>query len=137
MVQAPELEIQSQRIDKWLWHARIVRTRTLASELAAAGKVRIDKRRVSRASQAVRIGNVITVPQGDRILILKVIGFTLRRVAAPLVLELYEDLTPIPVHDETTEVSKSESRLRLGRDAGSGRPTKKERRLTDQLTRPQ
>jgi len=66
----------SQRIDKWIWHARIVRTRTLASELASAGKIRIDKRRVTRASQTVHCGNVVTVPQGNRIRVLKVIGFS-------------------------------------------------------------
>ena len=137
MVQAPKPEIQSQRIDKWLWHARIVRTRTLASELVAKGKVRIDKRRISRASQSVHIGNIVTVPQGDCIRVLEVIGFVVRRVSAPKVSELYEDLTPVPVAKTAKSSFEQELKLRHGRDAGSGRPTKKERRLTDRLTRPE
>ncbi|MBZ0217678.1 MAG: RNA-binding S4 domain-containing protein [Fimbriimonadaceae bacterium] len=137
MADVPGPEIQSQRIDKWLWHARIVRTRTLASDLSAAGKVRIDKRRVTRASQLVHSGNVITVPQGDRIRVLKVTGFTPRRVSASLVSVLYEDLTPAPAPDQTSRSANSGPKFRQGRDTGSGRPTKKERRQTDRLTRPQ
>jgi ribosome-associated heat shock protein Hsp15 len=136
LAQATDPEIQSQRIDKWLWHARIVKTRTLASELSSGGKVRIDKRRVSRASQTVHLENIITVPQGHRIRVLKVVGFTLRRVSASLVATLYEDLTPIVEKQESDSLNPAQ-KLRQGRDVGSGRPTKKQRRQTDRLTRPQ
>ena len=50
-----------QRIDKWLWHARVVRTRTAAAALVTAGRVRLNGQRNDSASQAVRIGDVVTV----------------------------------------------------------------------------
>jgi ribosome-associated heat shock protein Hsp15 len=53
--------VDRQRIDKWLWHARVVRTRADAAALAAAGYVRINGRRVDGPSRAVRPGDVVTV----------------------------------------------------------------------------
>src|SRR5262249_35508150 len=64
-----------QRIDKWLWHARVVRTRTAAAELAAAGHVRINGRRVDAPSHAVRAGDVVTVALDRAVRVLKVVAF--------------------------------------------------------------
>ena len=50
-----------QRIDKWLWHARVVRTRSQAAALAAAGYVRVNGQRIDAPSRAVRAGDVVTV----------------------------------------------------------------------------
>ena len=83
-----------QRIDKWLWHARIVRTRSAAAELATSGHVRLNSRRVSAASQAVRAGDVVTIALDRTVRVLKVSGFAERRGGALEARALYEDLTP-------------------------------------------
>ena len=80
-----------QRIDKWLWHARVVRTRTAAAGLADNGLVRLNGARVDAASRVVRIGDVITIAF-DRIRILRVAGFAERRGSAADAAPLFEGM---------------------------------------------
>lgn len=115
-----------QRIDKWLWHARIVRTRSAAASLADGGQVRINGVRVDAASRRVAPGDVVTVTL-DRVRVLKIIAFSERRGSADATKGLYEDLDPRPVARPGAAVAT--------RDRGSGRPTKSERRAIDRLTR--
>jgi len=115
-----------QRIDKWLWHARVVRTRTAAAALATAGSVRLNGERVSAASRPVKAGDVITVALDRTIRIMKVTGFAERRGDADAARLLYEDLTPISPVTAREPVTAE-------RNAGSGRPTKQERRAIDRL----
>ncbi len=129
-------DLESQRVDKWLWHARIVRTRTLASSLVNSGKVRIDRKRISRASQTVRVGNIVTAPQGRLIRTLKIVGFANRRLPASEVELLYDDLTPEPVQQTATGARAgafSPRIIQAQREAGSGRPSKRDRRMTERL----
>jgi ribosome-associated heat shock protein Hsp15 len=114
-----------QRIDKWLWHARVVRTRSSAAALVTEGHVRLNGERVGAASRPVRAGDVVTVAL-DRVRILKVIGFAERRGDADAARLLCEDITPISPPRET-ETAQAE------RNPGTGRPTKQERRATDRL----
>jgi len=81
-----------QRIDKWLWHARIVRTRPAAAGLATSGRVRINGQRIAEAARAVRPGDVITVALDGCVRVLKVAGFVGRRGSADVARGLYEDL---------------------------------------------
>jgi ribosome-associated heat shock protein Hsp15 len=85
--------LERQRIDKWLWHARVVRTRTAAAGLADGGLVRINGTRVDAASRAVRAGDVVTIAL-DRVRILRVVGFSERRGSATDASVLFEDMTP-------------------------------------------
>lgn len=85
-----------QRIDKWLWFTRVVKTRPLAQKLAASGHVRLNGRRIDGAAQAVRIGDVLTIGLNERVLVYRVLGFAERRVAYPVARTLYEDLAPQP-----------------------------------------
>jgi ribosome-associated heat shock protein Hsp15 len=87
--------LDRQRIDKWLWHARVARTRTAAAGLADGGLVRINGGRVDAASRAVRVGDVVTIAF-DRVRILKVTGFSERRGSASDASVLFEDLSPAP-----------------------------------------
>lgn len=87
---------ERQRIDKWLWHARVVKTRSIAQKLAEAGHVRKNREKVDEASAIVRTGDVLTVTLSHRILIMKVLGFSDRRGSAPEARMLYEDLSPAP-----------------------------------------
>ena len=85
-----------QRIDKWLWHARVVRTRTSAASLVDAGHVRLNGERVTATSRAVKAGDVITVALDRAVRIMKVTGFAERRGNAEAASVLFEDLTPKP-----------------------------------------
>jgi len=128
--------MESQRIDKWLWHARIVRTRTLATNLVNSGKVRVDRRRFSRASQTVRLGHIVTAPQGRQIKSLKIIGFAGRRVPASQVTHLYEDPSPAPGEQKSANAKERHidpHPVPAQREAGAGRPSKRDRRLIEKL----
>jgi ribosome-associated heat shock protein Hsp15 len=82
-----------QRIDRWLWHARLVRTRSAAAALAAAGFVRINGIRIDAPGRMVRLGDVITVALDHAVRVLKVRGFAERRGSANCGQELYEELS--------------------------------------------
>jgi ribosome-associated heat shock protein Hsp15 len=81
-----------QRIDRWLWHARIVRTRNAAAELAGAGYVRVNGARIDAPGRFVRTGDVITVALDSRVRVLKVMGFAEHRGPAGAGQSLYQDL---------------------------------------------
>ena len=85
-----------QRIDKWLWHARVVRTRTAAVELATSGLVRRNGVRVDAASRVVKSGDVLTIALDRGVRILRVLGFVERRGGSELARTLYEDLSSKP-----------------------------------------
>ena len=82
-----------QRVDKWLWHARMVRTRSDAAALAAGGFVRLNGKRLTAASQPVRVGDVLTLALDRSVRVLKVEGFCEKRGAAPMARSLYRDMT--------------------------------------------
>ena len=118
---------ERQRIDKWLWHARVVRTRSAAAGLAASGHVRVNGQRIDAASRAVKVGDVVTVALDRTVRVMKVLGFAERRGDSPAALALYEDLTVRP------EPSAKPEPPILEREPGAGRPTKHERRALDRL----
>lgn len=91
---AQDLEIRERlRVDKWLWHARFARSRTLAARLVSEGHVRIDGKRADDPAKAVRIGSVLTLalPQGVRVV--EVLQLAEKRGGAPLASTFYRDLT--------------------------------------------
>jgi ribosome-associated heat shock protein Hsp15 len=90
---AGEAAAGRQRIDRWLWHARLVRTRSAAAALAAAGYVRVNGIRIDAPGRMVRLDDVITVALDHAVRVLKVRGFTERRGSASCGQELYEELS--------------------------------------------
>ena len=82
-----------QRIDKWLWHARVVRTRTAAAALATAGFVRVNGKRMTCASHSVRIGDVVTVALDRSVRVVRIERLCERRGGAQAARALYRDLT--------------------------------------------
>ena len=82
-----------QRIDKWLWHARLVRTRNAAAALTDGGHVRVNGARITAASHRVAPGDVLTIAF-ERVRVLKVLGFAERRGSAEFARALYDDLAP-------------------------------------------
>ena len=113
-----------QRIDKWLWHARVVRTRSAAAALADAGLVRVNSVRVDGSSRPVRPGDVVTVALDRHVRVLKVKGFAERRGSAEAASGLFDDLTPQKAAQPVPIAEREE---------GAGRPTKRERRAIDRL----
>jgi ribosome-associated heat shock protein Hsp15 len=83
-----------QRIDKWLWHARIVRTRNAAQAIAVSGKVRINKVKNDSAAHPVRPGDVLTISGNGRVRVLRVRAMAERRGSPGEAAALYEELAP-------------------------------------------
>ncbi|WP_338531841.1 RNA-binding S4 domain-containing protein [Nitratireductor thuwali] len=116
---------ERQRIDKWLFFARVVKSRSLAAKLTVAGKVRVNRVKVDQAAYPVKPGDVLTITLERRIVVYKVLLPGARRGPAEEARTLYEDLTPpaeIAVKPADGE-----------RAAGAGRPTKRERRQIERL----
>ncbi len=82
-----------QRIDKWLWHARMVRTRSDAAALVQAGYVRINSAKVSAHGHPLRVGDVVTLALDRSVRVLKVEGFCDKRGDASAARRLYRDLS--------------------------------------------
>jgi ribosome-associated heat shock protein Hsp15 len=80
------------RLDKWLWFARVVKTRSIAQELAGSGHVRVNGQRAESAARAIRIGDVLTIALPSRVRILKVHDVAERRGPASDAARLYEEL---------------------------------------------
>jgi len=114
MAEAPS----SIRIDKWLWHARFFKTRSLATKVVAEGKVRVDDTAVSKPARAVTAGNVLTFTKENDLKVIRILGCGLRRGPASEAQALYEDLSPPPAE-------KSPSNPAFD---GKGKPGKRERR---------
>ena len=119
-------EAQTVRIDKWLWAARVFKTRSLATAACEGGKVDLNEQ-AAKPAKLVRVGDSIrvTLPEGRR-RILKVIALDDRRGSATVAAKLFEDHSP-----------PAPPRLRYApppfRPPGAGRPTKRERRTPDRL----
>ena len=117
-----------QRIDRWLWHARVVRTRPVAAALAESGRVRVNGQRINAPARTVRTGDVLTIALRDSVKILRVTGFAERRGSANDASLLYEDLSePVPPRAVVSRPADP------GRDPGAGRPTKRDRRALDRM----
>ena len=103
-----------QRIDKWLFFARVAKSRTLAAKLAQGGHVRVNGAKIGQASHDVKPGDVLTVTLERRVLVYKVVDCGARRGPAPEARLLYEDLSPPPP-------SKPDSAICAGIAATAGR----------------
>ena len=88
--------MDKQRLDKWLWHARVVKARTSAASLVESGHVRINGVREKSPGHAVKAGDVLTVSLDRGVRLMKVIGISERRGDAPAARTLYEDVKAAP-----------------------------------------
>lgn len=125
MTDAPAAKL---RIDKWLWRARFFKTRGAAAEMANAGQARVNGARVAKASHAVKPGDVLVFPKHPHIRVVEVVALGTRRGPAAEAQALYRDLDPPAPRRRADGPPAFESRA-----AGSGRPTKKDRRALDAL----
>ena len=119
------------RIDKWLWYARFFKTRSGAAKLCNGNKVRAAGVVVSKAHHRLRVGDVLTFPQGRHIRVVKVLALGKRRGPAADAQQLYEDLKP-PVPANRLPPRK-DAMATAWRAPGSGRPTKRDRRAMERM----
>jgi ribosome-associated heat shock protein Hsp15 len=117
------------RIDKWLWHARFFKSRTLAAKSVASGRVRVNRTVVRKANHAVQAGDILTFPLGPHIRVIRIAALGARRGPASEAQTLYADLDPPRPRDP----SSPSPPVAAARDPGSGRPTKRDRRQIDRL----
>lgn len=122
---------ENLRIDKWLWAVRIFKTRSQAAEACKKGRVLIDDVQV-KPSRVIKEGEVVFIKRPPVTYQYKVLGLLGKRQSAAIAANYVEDITP------KEEKVKLEMKKHAGfevRDRGVGRPTKKQRRLIDQLKR--
>ena len=117
------------RMDKWLWAARLFKTRSLAADAIKGGKVKIDGNPV-KPSREVKEGDIIQVQIDQLHKIVEVKTVVKNRVSAKLVPEVYNDLTP---KEEYERIEFMHAYKAEWRDRGAGRPTKKERRMIEKM----
>lgn len=117
------------RIDKYLWAIRVYKTRSDATEACNGNKVKIAGVN-AKPSKAVKVGEVIEVRKGPAVLTYKVLALSENRMGAQLVPEYAEDLTP---ESELVKFHAPRETVFVQRDRGAGRPTKKDRRILDNL----
>ena len=129
MKNSEEKDCSSVRIDKWLWAARLFKTRAIATDAIKGGKVKMDDTPV-KPSREVKEGDVIQVQIEQLHKVVQVKSVIKNRVPAKMVPEVYTDLTPKEEYEriEFMHAFKSE-----WRDRGAGRPTKKERRMIEKM----
>ena len=120
-----EPERETIRLDKWLWHGRFFKTRTLAASVVKAGTVRVNRVKIAKPAFQVGAGDVLTFPQGSQVRIVEILACGTRRGPAPEAQALYEDHTVF-----------EEKAPRTVTPWGKGRPTKKDRRSLEQSRKP-
>lgn len=124
---------ETARIDKWLWAARIFKTRSIASDACKNGRVTIGGVNM-KPSRSVKVGDVVSVKKPPVTYSFKVLKTIEQRVGAKLIPEIYENVTD-PKQYELLEMSRISGFVDRAR--GTGRPTKKERRALDAFVEPE
>ena len=115
------------RIDKYTWAVRLTKTRSQASELISKGKIKINESDV-KPSRDVKLGDIIQVHKNSAVFSYKVLELLEKRVGPKLVSIYIEDITPI---EEVEKYKTYQEAQRVYRDMGTGRPSKKDRRMLD------
>ena len=115
------------RIDKWLWAARIYKTRTLASDACKNGRITINGA-LAKPSRTVKVGDQVGVKKSPITYSFRVLQTIEKRVGAKLLPEVFENVTP-PERYELLEMNRISGFVDRAR--GTGRPTKKDRRALD------
>lgn len=123
---------EEARIDKWLWAARIFKTRSIAADACKNGRVTVGGTNV-KPSRMVKVGETVSVRKPPITYSFKILQAIEQRVGAKLILQVYENVTTPDQYEllEMTRISGFVDRAR-----GTGRPTKKERRSLDAFIGP-
>ncbi|QYO79152.1 RNA-binding S4 domain-containing protein [Devosia salina] len=122
--------MRKERLDRFLFFSRAVKSRTLAQKIIESGAVRVNSEKTERTDFKVGAGDVLTMSLHNRIVVWRILDCGTRRGPASEAQGLYEDMSPPPV--PRAELSPYDAAI-AQRPSGAGRPTKKERRDTDRL----
>ena len=118
------------RLDKWLWYARFLKSRSKATKFCQSSRFRVNGSIIAKTHCLVKQNDVLTFSIGSSIKIIKILKLGVRRGPAPEAQALYEDLSPpISLNTKGHKTSPYVGR----RELGSGRPTKRQRRAIDKL----
>lgn len=121
--------LATTRVDRWLWAVRVFKTRSAATDACRGGHVRVNDAPAKPAAP-VRVGDRVEATVGDRRRVLEVARVIDKRVGAAIAAECIVDHSPpVPTRDERLAAV-------FVRDAGAGRPTKRDRRQLDRFRRP-
>ena len=112
-----EETVSRQRLDKWLFFSRTVKTRSLAAKLVEGSKVRVNRVKIDKPGYSIKVGDVLTIRLDRSVVVYKVAGLGGRRGPAVEARLLYEDLTPTEVVADRQNIISS-----------GPRPTKRDRR---------
>ncbi|WP_295735125.1 RNA-binding S4 domain-containing protein [uncultured Bartonella sp.] len=112
-----EETVSRQRLDKWLFFSRTVKTRSLAAKIVEGSKVRVNRVKIDKSSYPIKVGDVLTIRLERSVVVYKVTGLGVRRGPAAEARLLYEDLTPAEVVTDRQNMISS-----------GPRPTKRDRR---------
>ena len=112
-----EETVSRQRLDKWLFFSRTVKTRSLAAKLIEGSKVRVNRVKIDKPGYSIKVGDVLTIRLERSVVVYKVAGLGERRGPVAEARLLYEDLTPIEVVADRQNIISS-----------GPRPTKRDRR---------
>ena len=123
---------ETARLEKWLWAARIFKTRTIAADACKNGRVTVDGQTLKPA-RTVKVGEVVSVKKPPITYSFKILNAIETRVGAKLISEVYENVTD-PKQYELLEMSRISGFIDRAR--GTGRPTKKDRRALDAFVDP-
>ncbi len=106
---SPGTTAPSQRLDKWLWFARVVKSRTAAADLVTTGKVRINRMKIERPAAPLKVGDVVTVVANHRIRVLAVRDTGTRRGPPAEARTLFDELSDQPVGSPASEPNEQGS----------------------------
>ncbi|MBZ8132994.1 RNA-binding S4 domain-containing protein [Afifella sp. IM 167] len=117
MATEPDGPAASQRLDRWLWHARFARTRSAAQKLVTDGHVRLNRDKVTQPSRLVRVGDVLTLALSRQVKVAEVKAIASKRGSYAIAQTLYDDLSE--------PVASGKEKGAEGFAAGSGAPAKR------------
>jgi len=119
------------RLDKWLWHARFYKTRTLAAKQIRSKKISVNEVKVYKPGFQLKVGDVLSFVKADAPRVIEVKGESKARHSAELAAALFDDRSPEPVAVDPLDPKTAEV---PSRERGMGRPTKADRRAYNKLT---
>jgi ribosome-associated heat shock protein Hsp15 len=119
-------ETDKVRLDKWLWAARFFKTRALSADAVDSGKVHVDGDRAKPAKE-VKLGQVMRIRRGPEEMEVVVRGLSTQRKGAPEAALLYDETEASRLRRENARITRENEHAQ--RERGTGRPTKRDRRL--------
>lgn len=117
------------RVDKYLWAMRIYKTRSIATDACKCGRVKMNGVEI-KPSRAFHVGDVFTVRKGPITYTYRILQLASNRLGAKMVPEYLQDITP---KEQLELLELARYAAQSGRDRGTGRPTKKDRRDIEQF----